>query len=150
MVQATLSNVSETANWYNLHPTHICQDIKIRYHMPNNLTAVCLSKGNLISILGRYLHSCICYSAIYKNQGMHSLAKEGMHAIYTILSWCAHAHIFVSYIDTIYMHRYILYMPSIYSIHMCTIRINGVHCSDIQRTKSWHLGLHRRIYKSSF
>lgn len=47
--------------------------------MPNNLTAVYLSKGNLISILRRYLHSCICYSAIYKNQNMHSLVKEGVH-----------------------------------------------------------------------
>lgn len=72
--------------------------------MLNNPTVVYLSKGNLFSVLRRYLHSCICYSAIYKKQGMHSLVKEGMHVIYTILPWCAYAHIFESYIDiyTIY------------------------------------------------
>lgn len=72
--------------------------------MLNNPTVVYLSKGNLFSVLRRYVHSCICYSAIYKKQGMHSLVKEGMHVIYTILPWCACAHIFESYIDiyTIY------------------------------------------------
>lgn len=130
----------------------IRQDIKISCHMLNNPTVVYLSKGNLFSVLRRYLHSCICYSAIYKNQGVHSLVKEGMHVIYTILPWCACAYIYLNptwtYIP--YTHRYILYMPSIYSIHMCTVYINGAYCSDIKRTKSLHLGLHNRIYKSSF